>query len=311
MKAYHIAFIISAITYFLTPILGTHNIKEIVCRDENHTEINKQNTKNMLNNKTFYLTNSLESCKIIEILPEVCIHKHTFEMVTYDTTNIMENNKKLKQCAIVKHICPLLTAQDLNHCIFVSKNFNKCITTYLETYTPYFGLIDFTKQLEKYIPEIEQIGDKEKNIIVQNPNPNETKDIQFDIIREHFYFPFTLEFSRIPISMNINNRTICHGIINNKVGMKITFSPRTKNILYQLFGSINFESISTIKFKLNPSVQDNENSIVSFKYKMEEQESVNRYIKEIKCKKRFLNAIVLLIFCAYLVWLPILLLYPR
>ena len=225
-------------------------------------------------------------------------------------------HENLEQFTIIKHICGFLTARDLNHCIVVSKKFNKCITTYLETYPPFFGLIDFTKQLEKYRPEIEEIDDQEKIIKIQNPNPNEATEIEFNINRENFYFPFTLEFSKIPNLMNINNITVRPQNLEKlfrKDLKKITFNPRAKKIFFQncLFDSINFKSISTIKFILKSSIQEIENSVVTFKYKMEEEKAMNLLLKELKWKKRFFGVIMILILLSYLVWFPILLLLPR
>jgi len=193
--------------------------------------------------------------KIIQILPEVRPDEVQVHIKEYNTTNMTKTTKKSKYASI-KYVCPFLSARDLNYCIVVSKNFNKCITTYLETYTPYFGLVDFTKELEKYRPEIEQISDQEKIITIQNPNPFVEAEIMFDIKRDHFYFPFTLEFSKLPIKLNINNNTVNSQTPFSKLFIresanKVTFSPRTNTIFYFLLNSINFNSISKIQFKLS------------------------------------------------------------
>jgi hypothetical protein len=211
-----------------------------------------------------------ESIKITP--PKVCrLGEVHLEMKEYDTKNVMKNNRvnnnEKPKYAIIKHICPFLTARDLNHCIAVSKKFNTWITTYLEMYTPYFGLIDFTKQLKKYRPEIEQISDQEKIITIQNPNPNEETEIMFDLNRENFYFPFTLEFSQIPILLNINEKCIhVHPkeLLNNKDFKKMTFSPRTNTIFFHSPESVDFNYVSIIKFKLRP-FQEIENSVGWYK----------------------------------------------
>jgi len=319
MKDRYIGFLIFVtLTYFLTPSVGTCEIIKIKpaenCLNEVHVEMKVKNVMEICP------TPSLEKRKI-KILPLVCIDDEVnVEMEVYNTTNVMKNNqlnndKNLEQFTIINHICGFLTARDLNHCIGVSKKFNKCITTYLETYPPFFGLIDFTKQLEQYRPEIEQIGDQEKIITIQNPNPNEATEIEFNINRDNFYFPFTLEFSKTLNLLNINNSTVSTRNFEKlfKKVKKITFNPRTKNIFFQSFllNSINFKSISTIKFTLKSPNQDIENSVVTFKYKLEEEKAMNVFLKELKWKKRFLGVIMILFVCAYIAWFPILLLLPR
>jgi len=172
-------------------------------------------------------------------------------------------------------------------------------------YTPYFGLIDFTKQLKKYRPEIEQISDQEKIITIQNPNPNEETEIMFDLNRENFYFPFTLEFSQIPILLNINEKCIhVHPkeLLNNKDFKKMTFSPRTNTIFFHSPESVDFNYVSIIKFKLRP-FQEIENSVVTFKFKVEKPKKINLLQKKIQRKKIFLCVGLLLVFFLYTIFL--------
>jgi hypothetical protein len=245
----------------------------------------------------------------VKVLPEVYSDEVYVKMKAHKAKNVIHKNKvnneilnnntgkKPEYTIIIKHICTFLTARDLNHCIAVSKNFNACITTYLETYTPYFGIIDFTKQLEKYRPEIEQISDQEKIVTVQNPNPNEETEIMFHIHRENFYFPFTLEFSQIPILLNSKNGELT---LFNRYTIdfkKLTFSPRTNTIFVHSLESVKFKSISKIKFKLSP-VQEIENSVVTFKYKVEDQKCINDLQK---CIKKRNISIFVIIFC-FFVW---------
>jgi len=220
-------------------------------------------------------------------------------MKEYDTN--MKNNENLKYTIFKpEFICPFLTARDLKHCICVSKKFNQTITAYLEIRTPYlnFGLIDFTKKLEKYQPTIEQISDEEKIITIQNPNFNEKRKIILDINREHFYFPFILEFSEPQLLLITNNDSVGPKIslsdgvldaynrgdldvsstINRKnvymgTFKKIFFSPSTNTMFIHSLG-FPFNSVSTIQFQIKPS-QNIENSVVTFKYKIEKKKSIN------------------------------------
>merc|ERR1712034_284364 len=155
------------------------------------------------------------------------------------------------------------------------------------------------KQLEKYGPEIEQIGDQEKIIKIQNSNPNETIDIMFDINRENFYFPFTLELSEIPKLLNINNtgvnsETCLSEVFCTQDFKKIICSPRTNTIFFNFLNSVNFKSISTINFKLSPFQE------VTFKYKVEEQKSMILLHKQIKRTKNRICAMIFLFCVSYI-----------
>jgi len=251
---------------------------------------------------TYFLMPSLGS-RIITVLPKVNPDEVSIEMKENKTKNMMQNDKvnndkvNKEKFTIIKHICPFLTVRDLSHCIVVSKNFNICITTYLETCIPYFGLIDLTNQLEKYKPEIEQISDQEKIISIKNPNPNEDTEIMIHINREHFYFPFSLEFSQIPILLNTNNTEIIVFPRNTRDDKKLTFSPRTNTIFFDCSKSVKFKSISKLKFKLSP-VQEIEKSVVTLKYKVEKQNLINVLQKWIKRR----NVCVFVLFFLLCVW---------
>jgi len=223
----------------------------------------------------------------------------------------MKNNEKLKNTMFKpEFVCPFLTARDLKQCIVVSKNFNKTITTYLEIHSVNFGLIDFTKQLEKYKPTIEQISDEEKIITIQNLNPNEKKRIILDFTRENFYFPFTLEFSKpLLFLVSFLNQELffsqyCALDAPGPV-KKIHFSPNTNTtqLTTQFFSldvplTADFTFVSKIQFQLNP-FQNIENSVATFKYKVDKNKSINGLHKALSDQKFTLLLVLITLFSFY------------
>jgi len=221
----------------------------------------------------------------------------------------MKNNEKLKY-TMFKLVCPFLTAPDVKQCIVVSKNFNKIITKYLEMHSVNFGLIDFTKQLEKYKPTIEQISDEEKIITIQNLNPNEKKRIILDFTRENFYFPFTLEFSKpLLFLVSFLNQELffsqyCALDAPGPV-KKIHFSPNTNTtqLTTQFFSldvplTADFTFVSKIQFQLNP-FQNIENSVATFKYKVDKNKSINGLHKALSDQKLTLLLVLIALFALY------------
>merc|ERR1712034_30247 len=115
--------------------------------------------------------------------------------------------------------------------------------------------------------------------------------------REDFYFPFTLEFSQIPILWNKNNTESSSFPRYTRVDKKLTFSPGTNTIFFQCFReSVKFKSISKLKFKLSP-FQDNE---VTLKYKVEELKLINHLQKQLRRTKVFMCLAMLLCVCLWL-----------
>jgi len=186
----------------------------------------------------------------------------------YDT-KIKTNNEKLDY-PMLKFVNSFLNARDLHQCIVVSKNFNKAITKYLDM------------KKKKIIHKIQNPNQYRQNYILHND-------------RDHYFFPFTIEFSKpqflliytnnksvgpeISLSDDVLNAfynervetslSIPNNVFMGTVTDKIIFSPSTNTIwLNNTNISFPFNSVSTIQFVQKPF------SVITFKYEVVTQKVI-------------------------------------
>jgi hypothetical protein len=214
------------------------------------------------------------------------------------------NNDKDQISKIIKHVFPFFNARDFTKYVTVSTFFHKSIQKYLEQNVK-FGIINFTKQLEKYNPKIEYLDEREIQITKSNTNPIEKLNIEINFERENFYFPFYIK-SSIPIcSTDLDVDFFLNLIIGQYIEIEeIVFNPKKDQIFfyYPSLKIENFQIMSWLHFVLKG------NSDFVLSYVIETQDSGTDLLHQIKSIDRCL-CVCLLIFVSILLLLLVLTTY--